>query len=493
MKDFVEEHARGAVEIEVVNYEGDEEQLRAHLYKQFGAGTSGDIHTKETEYDAGLPDKGQKQAFPKGVDMKAKLRQLNDRRQLFWKMCAPEKRANYPYCHEVKLVRIVLEYVDYNDDYKECIARLLTSISLKKEINAEWEGFHRDADMAGVAERSFNDDWLPTWKQLRSVLEIEYVKLEKGKTNNGDKSGKIPVAMFGGEIRCYSCGVQGHKKGDQICKAGRNDIHPSAPQEWKKRQATKFGKQGGSSGGGSNANRPASKKPCHQFNFGKGQCSYGNSCKFAHETSSQKNDSGGGAKQSRFSPSQKKQLSAMVASSLKKVFKNASEKSKKRKSDEMSDDGDGDCDLATIIASCMLLSQVETNTIPRTPVGGSLPTLSSQLHNVQENVGIDSDSALTISCFEDDFIWLDKSPEALAKVPPLHGIGGGESLVAGVGPCLVRKHGTGEYLLDPEGVYLKSGDGQPMFRVLSQLRFKALGVRLVSCWKDTDDDSTDEH
>ena len=79
------EHARGAVEIEVVNFDGDEEQLRSHLFKQFGAGNSGDARSKESRCDAGMPGPG-KLAFPKDVDMRAKLRQLRDRKQLFWKM-----------------------------------------------------------------------------------------------------------------------------------------------------------------------------------------------------------------------------------------------------------------------------------------------------------------------------------------------------------------------------------------------------------------------
>ena len=65
----------------MVYFDGNPEKLRAHLYKEFGAGTSGDIHTKEGEYDAGLPEKGQK-AFPSGVDMRSNLRQLKDRQQL---------------------------------------------------------------------------------------------------------------------------------------------------------------------------------------------------------------------------------------------------------------------------------------------------------------------------------------------------------------------------------------------------------------------------
>jgi hypothetical protein len=50
----------------------------------------------------------------------------------------------------------------------------------------------------------------------------------------------LPVAMGGvKEISCYGCGKAGHKKGDPTCKAGKNDAHPSAPQDYKDRMAKK--------------------------------------------------------------------------------------------------------------------------------------------------------------------------------------------------------------------------------------------------------------
>ena len=68
IKDYIEEHATGSAEMEIVNFDGDVETTRSHLHKQFGSGTGGDIHTKEVEYDAGMPEKGQP-AFPKGPNM----------------------------------------------------------------------------------------------------------------------------------------------------------------------------------------------------------------------------------------------------------------------------------------------------------------------------------------------------------------------------------------------------------------------------------------
>ena len=117
------------------------------------------------------------------------------------------------------------------------------------------------------------------------------------------------------------------------------------------------------------------------------------------------------------------------------------------------------------------------------------PTMTSQLHDTKNNAGVDSDSALTLSCNRDDFLWLDCSKEAISRYPQLQGINGGDGpKITGVGPCLIRHADSGEYLLDPEGVYIAPMEGHPRFRVLSSLRFKALGVRLVSCWQDSEVD-----
>jgi hypothetical protein len=47
---------------------------------------------------------------------------------------------------------------------------------------------------------------------------------------------------------------------------------------------------------------------------------------------------------------------------------------------------------------------------------------------------------------------------------------------------------TGEYLIDPDAVYLKGGGEQPNFRVLSTQRLKMNGVRIVGCFKGTEID-----
>ena len=48
---------------------------------------------------------------------------------------------------------------------------------------------------------------------------------------------------------------------------------------------------------------------------------------------------------------------------------------------------------------------------------------SSDLHDCESTVGIDTDAALSISCFEADFLWLDKSKQAINS-SSINGIGG---------------------------------------------------------------------
>ncbi len=65
MLGYIEDHAKGQVELEIINFTGDKMEIRRHLYKQFGAGTGSEIHTKERHYEKGMPEPGQV-AFPKG-------------------------------------------------------------------------------------------------------------------------------------------------------------------------------------------------------------------------------------------------------------------------------------------------------------------------------------------------------------------------------------------------------------------------------------------
>ena len=165
-----------------------------------------------------------------------------------------------------------------------------------------------DEDAPDNHDRSFSDDWLPSWKMLKAALLDEWSnkKLEKGSSHEGGRAkGVLPVALNGviKPISCYGCGQEGHKKGDPSCKVGKYDVHASAPKDYKdrmakgrKRESDK--KQNPKSPGANNKKGDGEKKHCHAFNFGKGNCRFGAKCRYLHEKD------GGGEKLKGFTPEQ---------------------------------------------------------------------------------------------------------------------------------------------------------------------------------------------
>jgi hypothetical protein len=130
-----------------------------------------------------------------------------------------------------------------------------------------------------------------------------------------------------------------------------------------------------------------------------------------------------------------------------------------------------------------------SNLLPRNPIvcKEKNVVMASKLHDVDNTCGIDSDAGMSISTLRSDFIWLDSSPKTVSSASAPSGINGGTSVVGGIGPMMVRAS-TGEFLIDPYGVYLKGSNEQPDFRVLATQRLKSIGVRTVQCFKGTDDD-----
>jgi hypothetical protein len=504
MVGYIEEHAKGQVLLEIINFDGNKMEIRKHLYKQFGAGTGGDIHAQELHYEKGMPEPGQL-AFPKGVDIGEKLRQLEGRRLYFLKMCEPGKRGTYTFCQETKLVRIVLEHV--GPDYKYCVQRVLDLVKITKMIQGGGVGYDV-AEVPDTHDRSFSDDWLPSWKLLQASLISEYRMKLKGKEELAAKKvnkDKIPIAMGGfKDPQCFACGGA-HKKGDPSCKAGPYDVHSCAPAEFKLKQEEKKRKFGGKGKGkgkgnkGGDGNRKPQKKGkvaevkhCHAFNFGKGTCRYGAKCHFVHEVKK-----GGAEKDSGFTAAQEKLVSSMMASAIKRtathIAKQGKQQNKKQRQHKGGDesecddsDDEGYPNYAGLMARCWMSPVL--NTIPRTLQISKPIVLASSLHNVKRNCGIDTDAGLSISTLREDFpLWLDTSQKALTAMGAPSGINGGESKLGGTGPMIIRAK-SGEFLIDPDGLYIEPNELQPNFRVLSSQRLKMHGVRLVQCFRNTDKD-----
>jgi hypothetical protein len=97
-----------------------------------------------------------------------------------------------------------------------------------------------------------------------------------------------------------------------------------------------------------------------------------------------------------------------------------------------------------------------------------------------DHIGIDTCSAMSVSTEFEDFLFVDKSEEAIRSVA-LNGVGGGSSEVGGRGPLLVKTNdseGNEVFIVDPAGVYLKSSISQARLRIFGQQRLKSFGVFL---------------
>ncbi len=223
------------------------------------------------------------------------------------------------------------------------------------------------------------------------------------------------------------------------------------------------------------------KKPC--FDFQKGSCRRGASCRFEHTKSDGSSKSGGSTKSAPFSAKQKKAINVMLSSLVKKKFGAIAKKGKAAAEKEKSSDDDSD--LVAMLAPFMIASHA--NVLPRHPVSKKVTIMASNLHDVDTTCGIDSDAGMSISTLAEDFLWLDKTPGTLSTLAAPAGINGGSSEIGGVGPMIVRAH-SGEFLIDPNGVYLQGSEHQPNFRVMATQRLKACGVRSVECFNDSEDD-----
>jgi len=114
-----------------------------------------------------------------------------------------------------------------------------------------------------------------------------WVKLEKEE----EKNQPAPMCMVENRgIRCFDCGEEGHKMGDQRCMGrgeGRN-----MPRSWQNRQPDNGG-SGSASGGSGNIRvdrTVGGQKLCHYWrgSIKNGDktpfCKHGHRCRFVHDT-----------------------------------------------------------------------------------------------------------------------------------------------------------------------------------------------------------------
>ena len=220
--------------------------IRNHLYTRFGGGQPEVLNERVRLYLLGMPRSAGKPAMPEDVNMEEKLNELEAERQWFWDACPPNQRNTYDPASENRLTRVVMEHVPRN--YDAAVERVKTMVKYRKmaagEIDPNYNHLQRQID------QNFNSDWLPKYVDLRMELVDQWKKFQTWKkvSNNTRQTPTMLQSFQPGtqNLKCWGCGQTGHRRGDDVCKAGATAIHSSAPESFKK-------KHQGSSGSGEKA------------------------------------------------------------------------------------------------------------------------------------------------------------------------------------------------------------------------------------------------
>jgi hypothetical protein len=117
MYDVVAMRCRGQAAITLDDLPRDKaSSLRKHMTKKYG-GASADVRRREKSFDAGMPDKPGRKAFPKGIHMEEKLDRLKAEWAQLTLMCPAEHRAEYEYAKESYLVKMVVKHITNTEYY----------------------------------------------------------------------------------------------------------------------------------------------------------------------------------------------------------------------------------------------------------------------------------------------------------------------------------------------------------------------------------------
>ena len=477
-------------------------QLKAHLHKQFG-GAGEDIRAREEHFEAGMPDVKGGDAFPSGVQMENKLRTLQAERIALMKLCMKDKRNSYEYGKESKLVKIVLRHLR-NTEYRECVDKLLQEVKMRKEFESKLPVVNTDTGRlelpsgqktVAISEdwdfRNFSDDWLPGWIELKSKLISHYKERQFGRSSSGTRreshqTKRLPTMYVPGlgsrpTVRCFGCGEYGHRRGDDVCKAGPNDWHSSAPKHFQSSTSATMQRSGGNKGKGK-GNQPKNdrrnvdglkgkKRSNICFEYQKtGRCRFGPNCKFEHPKRKARHQ------EVYLTKRVKKAITAATVRSLKEELK-----------ERAKDDGKGseDDSLRDYMKSVLCIRNIPRE--PRNPVQVQLPVFNTiKLMKMECEVCIDSGAAMGVSTSKQDFVYLDESTSARSSVS-LNGPSVGTPGCGGRG-VLVYRMELDEIpfgIVHPDGI-LAEGD-RIEFRLASERIMKRQGLRVLNgCFEEAD-------
>jgi hypothetical protein len=202
MYDLVEARLKGQAEIELESIERSEAyKIRGHLFKKFG-GASDDIVERERRFEKCMPATKGGTAFPPGIDMPVKLRELHTEWRRLRALCPYHQRDTYHYGQETTLVKAIYDALE-GTEYEQVCTKL--SERIIQELRQESMRPHKDArgeivfpeapdlpDLDDTAVRNYSTDWLPDFASLSTKLEAEYRKI-RNRANSGQKTQTQPI------------------------------------------------------------------------------------------------------------------------------------------------------------------------------------------------------------------------------------------------------------------------------------------------------------
>ena len=476
--DFVEASVKGSAALEVESLGMEKSMdLRKHLTKHFG-GSGDDVRAEEERFEEGLPENAGSSPCPEGFNMEEWLRRMEAKRVALKKMCASSKRDKYEMGFKTKLVKIVMKCLK-GTSYQVDVDSLVQEIKMKKNMEARLPTLNATTGVlempTNVLEseisddwdyRNYNDDWLPSWAELKSKLISSWKAKGFGHQSKKVKF-KLPVMLnpgFGSspKTQCFGCGKLGHRRGDPQCEAPEGAWASCAPPKFReKASGTSTKKFGGKRKAGvSGLTGTGGDGICYAYRD-TGKCKFGPNCRYKHER-------GPSTKKVKLFKANKKGITVAAVKSLAAKIKKAA----KERDDTDLDDNE----LNQYIASFCFVK-----TIPREcfeVLDIDVPAMAtSDLIDMDQHACYDSGSGTGITTERSDMVWVNDSKAAKNSVK-IRGPSVGKPGCEGRGALVFRKvvNGIPYGIVHPDGVLAEKTVG---FRIASERLLGQDGLRFV--------------
>ncbi len=200
------------------------------------------LQERVRKYLLAMPDKNGV-AFPHKVNMPDKLDQLEEERAYLFRMCPKDKHKDYDEGKESTLVRLILNALPA--EYDEAVQNVRNLMRIREMIKSGNMDLITNLDDA--VKINYDTSWLPPFKELRVGLVNAWLQKKRRWDEQPGLKNKEghPTMMLSDdpkkERRCYECEQQGHMRGSDECKAGKDAVWGGAPKAYLEKIQRNFG------------------------------------------------------------------------------------------------------------------------------------------------------------------------------------------------------------------------------------------------------------